>query len=370
MESKLLYQIALTMAKGVGIHTIRKLVCALGDEESVFKCPKKELESIPGIGETTAQNIKDPQLLRQAQKELLFLQKAGAKAIAFDNEEYPQRLKDCIDAPYILYAKGEMEMNKGHLIGIVGTRKMTPYGRCLCEEIVSTLAHKYPDLNVISGLAYGVDGCAHRKAVELGIQTIGVVGHGLDTLYPAKHKTLASKMVKHGGIVTEFRSHCIVDRKNFVSRNRIIAGMCDVILVVESGEKGGALFTAEFANSYDKDVCAIPGRAGDIYSVGCNNLIKNHQATMVENAEDIERLMNWDVKQNNQPTMSITQFMQLSDNERIIVEALQLNDKMDINQLTRTTQIPFGPLSSILFDMEMKDIVCSAPGNIYFLHKT
>ncbi len=358
------------MAKGVGIHTIKRLVSALGDEESIFKCSEKELESIPGIGSAIAKNIKDPRLLKQAQKELLFLQKAGARAIAFDDKDYPRRLKDCVDAPYILYAKGEMEMNEGHLIGIVGTRKMTTYGKCRCEEIVSALAHKYPDLNVISGLAYGVDGCAHRKAVELGIQTIGVVGHGLDTLYPAKHKNLANKMAAHGGVVTEFRSGCVVDRKNFVSRNRIIAGMCDVILVVESGEKGGALFTAEFANSYDKDVCAIPGRTGDIYSIGCNRLIKDHQATMVENAEDIERLMNWDVKKCAQPSMNISQFMQLTDNEKIIVEALQLNEKMDMNQLTRTTQIPFGILSSILFDMEMKDIVSSAPGNTYFLHKT
>lgn len=357
------------MAKGVGTHTIRKLVSILGSEKEVLQCPKKALEEIQGIGAATAKSLKDPQLLKRAEKEMRFLQKAGAKAIPFSSDEYPQRMKECVDAPYILYTKGEMTMNGGHFIGIVGTRKMTPYGKNICEEIVSSLAHKYPDLSVISGLAYGVDGCAHKKAVELGIQTIGVVGHGLDMLYPARHRALSCKMMEKGGIVTEFRSECIVDKKNFVSRNRIIAGLCDVILVVESGEKGGALFTAEFANSYNKDVCAIPGRVCDTYSAGCNKLIKSNQATMVETAEEIEQLMNWDIKEKEQTDLSISKFMQLTDQEKIIVEALQIDEKMDMNQLSRKTQIPFGQLSSLLFDMEMKDLVCSAPGNRYYLSR-
>ena len=369
MEQDLLYQIALTMAKGVGTHTIRKLVSILGSEKEVFECPKKTLEGIQGIGTFTAQSLKDPQLLKRAEKEIQFLHKTGAKAIPINSDEYPQRMKECIDAPYILYSKGEMSMNGGRFIGIVGTRKMTPYGKNICEEIISTLAHKYPDLSVISGLAYGVDGCAHKKAVDLGIQTIGVVGHGLDMIYPARHRALSKKMMERGGIVTEFRSECIVDKKNFVSRNRIIAGLCDVILVVESGEKGGALFTAEFANSYNKDVCAIPGRVGDLYSAGCNKLIKNNQATMVETAEEIERLMNWDIMEKEQTDQSISRFMQLTDQEKIIVEALQIEERMDMNQLVRKTQIPFGQLSSLLFDMEMKDLVCSAPGNSYFLSR-
>lgn len=369
MDSEIMYQIALTMAKGVGVHTIKKLVSSLGSERKVFECSRKELESIPGIGAAIAKNIKDPLILKQAEKEIHFLEKAGAKAIPFNSEAYPNRMRECVDAPYILYCKGEMKMNSDHVIGVVGTRKMSSYGKTNCEEIITSLAHKHPDLTVISGLAYGVDGCAHKKAVELGIQTIGVVGHGLDMLYPARHRALSYKMMERGGVVTEFRAKCIVDKKNFVSRNRIIAGMCDVILVVESGEKGGALFTAEFANSYDKDVCAIPGRIGDIYSAGCNKLIKNHQATMVENAEDIEQLMNWDITEAKQPGINISRFMQLTDQERIIVEALQMGDKMDMNQIVRKTQIPFGQLSSLLFDMEMKDIVCSAPGNMYFLPK-
>lgn len=369
MESDLLYQIALTMAKGVGTHTIRKLVSILGSEKEVFECPRKELENIQGIGAITAKSIKDPQLLKRAEKEISFLQKTNAKAIPFGSDEYPSRMKECVDAPYILYTKGKMALNGGHFIGIVGTRKMTPYGKNICEEIVSSLAHKYPDLSVISGLAYGVDGCAHKKAVDLGIQTIGVVGHGLDMIYPARHRALSYKMMEKGGMVTEFRSECVVDKKNFVSRNRIIAGLCDVILVVESGEKGGALFTAEFANSYNKDVCAIPGRIGDLYSAGCNKLIKSNQATMVETAEEIEQLMNWDIKEKEQTDLSISKFMRLTDQEKIIVEALQIDERMDMNQLSRKTQIPFGQLSSLLFDMEMKDLVCSAPGNRYILSR-
>ncbi|MBO7429230.1 MAG: DNA-processing protein DprA [Paludibacteraceae bacterium] len=367
MEQDLLYQIALTMAKGVGTHTIRKLVSILGSEKEVIQCPRKELENIQGIGAITAKSIKDPLILKRAEKEIHFLQKAGANAVPFGSDEYPQRMKECIDAPYILYTKGKMSMNGDHFIGVVGTRKMTPYGKNICEEIISSLAHKYPDLSVISGLAYGVDGCAHKKAVDLGIQTIGVVGHGLDMIYPARHRALSNKMMERGGIVTEFRSECVVDKKNFVSRNRIIAGMCDVILVVESGEKGGALFTAEFANSYNKDVCAIPGRIGDLYSAGCNKLIKNNQATMVESAEEIEQLMNWDIKEKEHSAMNISRFMQLTEQERIIVEALQMESRMEMNQLARKTAIPFSQLSSLLFDMEMKDLVCSAPGNTYFL---
>ena len=367
MEQDLLYQIALTMAKGVGTHTIRKLVSILGSEKEVIQCPRKELENIQGIGASTAKSIKDPLILKRAEKEIHFLQKAGANAVPFGSDEYPQRMKECIDAPYILYTKGKMSMNGDHFIGVVCTRKMTPYGKNICEEIISSLAHKYPDLSVISGLAYGVDGCAHKKAVDLGIQTSGVVGHGLDMIYPARHRALSNKMMERGGIVTEFRSECVVDKKNFVSRNRIIAGMCDVILVVESGEKGGALFTAEFANSYNKDVCAIPGRIGDLYSAGCNKLIKNNQATMVESAEEIEQLMNWDIKEKEHSAMNISRFMQLTEQERIIVEALQMESRMEMNQLARKTAIPFSQLSSLLFDMEMKDLVCSAPGNTYFL---
>lgn len=369
MEQEITYQIALTLAKGVGIHTIKKLVNHFGTEEAIFHSSFKELEAVPGIGPAIAKSLKDPQIVKQAEKEVKFLQKTGGETAVLGSNEYPKRLMDCPDAPYVLYTQGEMDMNGSHAIGIVGTRKMTNYGRSLCEEIITDLGQKYPDLTIISGLAYGVDGCAHKKAVEMGLQTIGVIGHGLDTLYPAKHKTLSEKMKRNGGIVTEFRSHCLIDRKNFVSRNRIIAGMSDVVLIVESAEKGGALFTAEFANSYNRDVCAIPGRAGDTYSRGCNNLIKNNLATMVESAEDIERLMNWDVQESNRPAMNITQFMELTDQEKIIVETLQLEEKMEMNQIVRKSQIPFGQLSSILFDMEMKNLVGSAPGNVYFLQR-
>lgn len=367
MDSQLLYPIALTMAKGVGSHTIKQLVTTIGDEASIFKCSNKELERIPNIGPTLSQNILDPLLLQRAEKELRFLEKIGGRAITLNDPSYPKRLKDCHDAPYILYVKGNMDLNSSRTIAIVGTRKITNYGRSICEEIIGRLSEKHPDLQIISGLAHGVDGCAHKKAVELGLSTIGVVGHGLDTLYPAQHRTLAEKMTLNGGIVTEYRTNCVVDKKNFVSRNRIIAGMCDVALVVESGEKGGALFTAEYANSYNRDVCALPGRIGDLYSIGCNRLIKNNEATMVECAEDIERLMNWDVETPPKRTMNISQFMELTDKEKIIVEALQLEPQMEINQLVRKTQIPYGELSSLLFEMEMREIVHSAPGNLYFL---
>lgn len=367
MESTLLYQIALTMAKGVGIHTIKNLLSAWGEEANVFNRTLQELQSIPNIGETTAQNLLDPLLLEKAKKELNFVARIGGRAIPYTSEDYPTRLRECNDAPFILYTKGNINFNTQHAIGIVGTRKMTNYGKEICEEIISDLADKYPDLLVISGLAHGVDGCAHKKALDLGLSTIGVVGHGLDLMYPAQHRALAEKMMEKGGMVTEYRAGCFVDKKNFVSRNRIIAGLSDVILVVESGEKGGALFTAEFANSYNRDVCAIPGRIGDSYSAGCNQLIKSHQAVMVESAEEIEKLMNWDVSKATHPTINISKFMALSGEQKIIVEALQLSERMEINELVKKTQIPYGKLSSLLFEMEMDDLVRTAPGNVYYL---
>ncbi len=355
------------MAKGVGIRTIKNLLSAWGEEANVFNHTLQELQSIPNIGAATAQNLLNPLLLKQAEKELNFLTRIGGRAIPYSSKDYPSRLRECDDAPFILYTKGNMDFNTQHVIGIVGTRKMTNYGKEICEEIISDLADKHPDLLVISGLAHGVDGCAHRKALDLGLSTIGVVGHGLDLMYPAQHKSLVEKMMIQGGMVTEYRAGCFVDKKNFVSRNRIIAGLSDVILVVESGEKGGALFTAEFANSYNRDVCAIPGRVGDSYSAGCNQLIKSHQAVMVESAEEIEKLMNWDVAKTTHPTINLSKFMSLSGEQKIIVEALQLAERMEINELVKKTQIPFGRLSSLLFEMEMDDLVHTAPGNVYYL---
>lgn len=366
-ESQLKFKIALSMVRGVGLSTYKRLTEIFGNEEEVLNASAKSLSKLPGIGDAIVEQLKHPQLLERAKKELDYLRKSNGFVVHFDDEAFPYRLKECDDHPIFLYGKGEMQWDERRVIGIVGTRKMTPYGKTHCEEILTQLANNHPNLLVVSGLAYGVDACAHRKAMELGLQTIGVVGHGLDMIYPASHKDLATRMMNKGGILTEFHSHSLVDRKNFVSRNRIIAGLCDVVLIVESGEKGGALLTAEFGNSYNREVCAIPGRVGDSYSKGCNNLIKRNEAAMIENAEDIEKLMNWDTKQVLTSGMMYDLFPTLSEEQQKVVDYLREKGKSQINIMTRELNFSYSTLSSLLFEMEMQDWVLSYPGGIYDL---
>lgn len=361
------FKVALSMVRGVGLLTYKKLISVYGDEESVLKASAKSLSTVFGIGEALVEQIKNKKILDWAERELEFLHKSGCYVIPFDDERFPYRLKECCDHPILMYAKGNMNMDVKRVIGIVGTRKMTQYGRAVCEEILSALAQNHPDLLVVSGLAYGVDACAHRKALDLGLQTIGVVGHGLDMVYPAAHRDLAVRISSNGGILTEFHTKSLVDRKNFVSRNRIIAGLSDVVLIVESGEKGGALLTAEFANSYNREVCAVPGRVGDVFSVGCNNLIKKNVAAMVESAEDIERLMNWDAKSKVSPNFMYELFPNFTQEQQNVVDYLKEHGKSQINEMTRELKFPYSMLSSLLFEMEMQDWVVSFPGGIYAL---
>lgn len=367
MDSELKYYIALTMIKGVGPVIANKLIAALGNAKSVLEASPKTLENIHGIGTILAQQINEQDFVKRAEEELRFLDKVGGEVICFNDEHFPKRLKECDDCPLVLYTKGNMNLNVKKTIGIVGTRRMTTYGRINIETILEELYQKIPDLLVVSGLAYGVDGTAHKKSLDLGMQTVGVVGHGLDTIYPAAHRELALKMCSNGGIVTEFHSNSLIDRKNFVSRNRIIAGLSDVIWVVESGEKGGALLTSDFANSYNRDVCASPGRVNDTFSIGCNKLIKENKALLIESAIDIIELMNWDQKESKKEPIQLSLFLDLNNEERLIVQLLEMEGKMQVNQIANKLQIPMQKLSSLLFNMEMRNIVCPFPGMMYGL---
>ena len=364
-ESKLKYQIGLTLIKGVGAATAKKLIAALGDEESIFKTKKHLLERIPGIGKTLSVQIMESGILNKAEREIEFMLKNGITAHFYTDKTYPFRLRECYDSPIILYQKGKTDLNRQKYLGIVGTRKMTRYGKAHCENIVSELARKYPDLAVVSGLAYGVDICAHKKSLEMNLQTIGVVGHGLDQLYPAAHKQTAEKMLKQGSLVSEYTSGTALDRNNFVARNRIIAGMCDVVLVVESGKRGGALITAEFADSYNRDVCAIPGRVNDVYSAGCNNLIKRNKANMIECGEDIELLMNWENQSNKKLPVQTFLFSELPPEEQFIIELLQKEGQMHIDHIAYKLQMPVNKISGLLLELEFKGSIRCMPGGIY-----
>ena len=345
----------------------KKILSVMGDEEEIYKASPKALASIPGVGRVLSSEVqRSKNLLSRAEQEIEFARRNGIDILHYKDEHYPSRLLECPDSPTVLYSRGTTDYNKAQVIGVVGTRKMTEYGRMFCESIIQNLSASHPDLMVVSGLAYGVDVCAHRKALDCSLPTVGVVGHSLEHVYPAAHRQVAQQMMASGGaLLSEYVSGTFIDRNFFVARNRIIAGMSDCVLVVESGEKGGSLLTAEFANSYHRDVFACPGRVGDYYSIGCNNLIRQNKAALVTSAEDIEYLMNWDRSASSAVQLSL--FPELEGDSLRVAELLKNGDSLQINDLARSLQLPVHRLSSLLFEMEFSGVVSSLPGNRYKL---
>lgn len=287
-QNKLFYQIALTQIDNVGDILGRKLLSAVGDAERIFRSSRKELMTIENIASKTIDDILNPEVLRRAEKELEFVTRNNIQTYFISDEEYPQRLRDCSDAPLLLYYRGNAEFNVNRVISIVGTRNSTPYGRQLCDSFIEEISQLCPDTLIISGLAYGIDIHAHKAAVKHKAPTIGVLAHGLDRIYPDAHRYVAAQMEEHGGLLTEFVSGTEPERYNFVRRNRIVAGMSDATIVIESADKGGSLITADLASSYCRQVFAAPGRVGDVQSIGCNKLIANHKADLLLSATHFE----------------------------------------------------------------------------------
>lgn len=369
-SDKLLYQIALTQIKGVGDITARNLLQVVGDEEEIFKSSRKSLSSIQGIASKTVDEILNPEVLRRAEKELSFVINNKISTFFISSEVYPKRLRECSDAPILLYFKGDADFNADKVISIVGTRKSTSYGNNFCDSFLQEIASLLPDTLIISGLAYGIDIQAHRFALKHGLSTVGVMAHGLDRIYPSTHRQTAKEMVENGGIITEFPSETEPDRFNFVRRNRIVAGMADAVIVVESDEKGGSLITAEIANSYCKDVFAVPGKMTDKYSKGCNKLIASHKADLFLSTEYFLQQMGWDVestKKKNQPRQQEL-FLDLTTDEAAIVNYLRSEESIHIDQLARELNIPTYQLFSTLLELEMKGLVKNLPGNLYSLN--
>ncbi len=278
---------------------------------------------------------------------------------------YPERLKQCVDSPILLYYKGNAPFNVKKVIAIIGTRKISEYGKENCENIVRDLSAS--DILVVSGLAYGVDTCAHKSALDFGLKTIGVLGHGLDKIYPALNRQLASKITLNGGLITEFITETRPDRENFPKRNRIIAGMADAILVVEAAKRGGALITADIANSYNRDVFALPGRVNDEYSQGCNNLIKANKAALVTNADDILYMMGWEQKIQKNQAVQKKLMLTFSPEEDKIIEILRQNENTGIDEIEVKSEIPISLLAKFLLNLEFDGIIKSMPGKTYKL---
>jgi len=361
---ELQYQIALCMAPAIGPRTARKLIKKVGSASRVFSMNRNSLETIPSIGPRMSQSILSPVLVEQAGKELEFIERHKIKALYFKDEQYPARLKECVDAPILLYARGNEGLNTKKALSVVGTRKASAYGKELCRKIVLELGDLIDDLVIISGLAYGIDVIAHRAALEAGVPTVAVLGHGFRTLYPHAHRETAKHISQHGALVTDFHSGIGPERNNFLRRNRIIAGMADATLVVESAASGGALITADLASSYDRIVLAVPGRASDERSKGCNRLIKLHVAAMVESATDVAEELNWTTKHSLTGKL-LSEQAAVKKEERLLLELMVRHSGLGPGELSRQSGLSIPVVLSLLTEMELKRWVHAEPGNLY-----
>ena len=366
MENELLYQIALDFTKGIGNSLAKNLVAYTGSPEAVFKEKSSNLAKIPGISHEKVAALTHPQVLKWAEEELEFIQKHRIKTYFFTDDAYSYRLKECTDAPIMLYGKGDLNLNEKRIISIVGTRTPTDYGKTIVKQFVEDLAKYDPNIIIVSGLAHGIDVHAHRAALNASLNTFAIPGHGLNTIYPAVHRNIAIEITKQGGLLTEFHSKTIPDKSNFVRRNRIIAGLCDAVVVVESKKEGGSLITAGFANSYNRDVFAFPGRSNDVVSAGCNDLIKQNKAALIENATDLIKYMGWDIVTKQAEPIQTELFEILTDSERSIITLLRENpDGIHVNELSVRLNLTYSTTSSLLLAMEFKGLVRPIPGGIY-----
>ena len=363
----LLHQIAVTLLPGIGDITGKKLIEYCGSEEAVFTEGKHNLLKIPGLGETMVSAIiqSRAKALSRAEKEIEFIEKYRIQYFFFKDENYPSRLKNCIDSPVMLYFKGNCNLNSEKIISIVGTRNATDYGKSCCKNIIEGFAGS--DVLIVSGLAHGIDTCAHKEALKNKLDTVGVLAHGLDRIYPATNRALAEKMLDAGGLVTDFISKTNPDRENFPKRNRIIAGLADATLVVEAAGKGGALITADIANSYNRDVFAIPGRIDDTFSAGCNYFIKANKASLVQSADDIKFLMGWEVEKRKEASIQRKLFINLSGDEEHIVGLLTKNTGMSIDEICFEMQTTTSRVAAALLNMEFEGLVKRMPGKMFSL---
>lgn len=360
----LLYNTALSFVKNLGPVAAKSLMAYLGSADAVFKSSPAKMSTIPGIGEKRAGQWDFNEALRLAEKELTFVDKQGIELIFYTDARYPKRLKNCADSPILLYAKGKMDLNPPQVISIVGTRNATDYGRQLCRQLIEEL-QQYNVL-IVSGLALGIDVTAHRECLRLNVPTVGVLGHGLDRLYPSQNRGTADKMLENGGLLTEYPSGTVPDRENFPQRNRIVAGMADATVVIEASLKGGALITAEIANSYNRDVFAFPGRLDDVYSEGCNFLIRNNKAALLTCMADLAFSLGWEKADNTKPIEQFMLPLDLSADERFIFDILQENKMpLAIDELTIKANMPMSILAMNLLNMEMQGYIRSLPGKTY-----
>ena len=359
-DTELLHLLALLKIEGVGDIVAKKLLNHCGSAEKIFKTKASILSSIDGVGDVLIKNLKDKSVFKLAESELKFIQDNAIQLWHYQDENYPNRLKQCIDAPVLLFASGSMNLNQKKIISIVGTREITSQGTEFCRKLIEDLAPLNPI--IVSGFAYGVDITAHKAAMDNNLQTIGVIAHGLNQVYPKVHKKYVAKMEENGGFLTEFWSTSNPEKENFVKRNRIVAGMSEATIVIESAEKGGSLITANLANDYNRDVFAVPGRTTDKFSQGCNNLIKTQRANLLNSAADLIYILNWELHQKEEKVIQKKLFISLDDDEQKIYDYLQPKGKQALDTIALECGFPVFRISSILVNMELKGIIRPLPG--------
>ncbi|WP_405294788.1 DNA-processing protein DprA [Algibacter sp. Ld11] len=362
-ENDLLYALALQHVPNIGDITAKRLISHCGSAEAVLKEKRQNLLKIDGVGQVILESLFKPHHLKEAEKEMRFIEENNIEVSYFENSDYPEKLKHCIDGPILLFQSGHINLKKERLISIVGARKITTNGIAFCEKLVETLKPYNPV--IISGFAYGTDITAHKAAIKHGLQTVACLAHGLDQIYPKVHKKYMVDMEKNGGFFTDFWSTDNFDRNNFLKRNRVIAGLSEATIVIESAEKGGSLVTADIANSYNRDVFAVPGRTTDSQSVGCNNLIKQQRAHMLTTPLDVPYILNWQLEDAQKPVIQKQLFVELDSTERVIYNYLKENEKQQLDIIAINCNLPIFRVASILLNMELKGVVRPLPGKLF-----
>ncbi|MFM2368613.1 MAG: DNA-protecting protein DprA [Bacteroidota bacterium] len=361
-EQDLFYLLALQRVEGVGDIMAKKLITHCGNAEEVFNTKTGQLAAIDGVGSMLLKNLKDKSVFEKANQELQYINSNDINVVYFQEDGYPERLKHCIDGPLLLFTSGNINLKNKKIISIVGTRQITSYGIEFCRKLIEDLAPLDPI--IVSGFAYGVDIVAHQLAMEHNLQTIGVVAHGLNQIYPKTHKKYVAKVEQNGGFMTEFWSSSNPDKENFVRRNRIVAGMTEATIVIESADRGGSLITANMANDYNRDVFAVPGRVTDKYSQGCNNLIKTQKANVLTSAADLIYILNWDIQKESKPVQKQL-FVSLDDDEQKVYDYLLKTGKELMDIIALRCDFPIYKISGMLLNMELKGVIRPLPGKLF-----
>lgn len=362
-KNDLLYTLALQHVPNIGDITAKRLISHCGSAEAVIKEKKQNLLKIDGIGSFTISDLFKTHHLKEAEKELAFIEANNIDVSYFQDNNYPEKLKHCIDGPILLFQTGNIDLKKQHIISIVGARKITTNGIAFCEDLVEQLTPYNPI--IVSGFAYGTDITAHKAAMKHNLQTVACLAHGLNQIYPKVHKKYMVDMEKNGGFFSDFWSTDVFDKRNFLKRNRIIAGLSEATIVVESAEKGGSLVTADIAGSYNRDVFAVPGRTRDSQSIGCNNLIKHQKAHMMTTPLDVPYILNWELEEDKKPAIQKQLFVELDATEKVIYNYLKDNEKQQLDTIALNCEMPIFKVSGTLLNMELKGVIRPLPGKLF-----